>query len=717
MLPLLLAVPALVQTVPPDPGELPGPWERMLENHRAEQHPWPKWRVLARAAVNADAMRSEPLMRLLSSGELDLNPFPATDLTAFWVKNDWGQEVDWALISPDGRVAATGAGPPTGSALEESILKSGWKSRGERFIDFVKNDAGSGDAWGDAFLDAGHLMIFIDGLLRADAAKPLPWWVWEAPPPDPMLLVLKEKAEKEWIKALEGLRGHKGYERWPGLPGALSLAPGTPIQSQKDALRPMLDELIQELHRTPQSEALWAAWSQVARRLPMEVSEFTPSLFSVPEGDPWPPPAGLRAVLPVLKARGDLRILLAYCHNQLHAPLPAAITSDSEFRRERMQRIQDWGLPGLEALVRLKAETDGLVWIEDLRHMWGKDWETSNLHAYLRRIDKDWLPGSWDIALRADPLEDPPLPKTSAPSSTPSLALDAQSDRVLQKGWKTLRGSPALDAWGPGELHWDPISKDLLKRVREDFGLDAKPRWFLFHGRALNASGTSAPDPAFIQERLRSFGLPRLEVLALFLSKHPEQKEAHIERFQLLRNRLPQQRLEGDFRLDAEAALLPVTPDGTWSPSAEPWPTAAQRVLPKLEEKLRHWPSDLGAWKAWIAWSEIAARKPKAVTLAASLEPWPGLRFEAAQLIASQLRNRGDWKALQRFSQDHWDILVEQARPIHPAIQPLDPRLADELGVWLAFLEDALQAQGQAAAAKPLRAKYKELTLRKPPGP
>jgi hypothetical protein len=202
----------------------------------------------------------------------------------------------------------------------------------------------------------------------------------------------------------------------------------------------------------------------------------------------------------------------------------------------------------------------------------------------------------------------------------------------------------------------------------------------------------------------------------LFLSQYPEQIEAHLERFNLLRSRLPQPRLEDQFRLDAEAALLAISAEGTWSPSADGWANSAQRVLPKLEEKLRQWPSDLGAWKAWIAWSELTSRKPKAVALAATLEPWPKLRFEAAQLIASQLRNRGDWKDLQAFAQDQWDALVEKVRPIHPAIPPLDSRLADELDTWLAFLEDALLAQGQADAARPLRVKYLELTLRKHSG-
>lgn len=721
MLPLLLAVPAFVQTVPPDPRELPGPWERMLENHRAEQYPWPKWRVLARVPVNAVELRTEPILRLLSSGELDLNPYSEKELSAFWIQNEWGRDVDWALISPDGSVATTGAGVPTGSALEQPILKSEWKSRGERIADFVKakgGSDGSGEAWGDALLNAGRLMLFTDALLKADAEKPLPWWVWEAPPPDPLLLALKEKSEKEWINALQGLRRHKGYERWPGLPGALSVAPEAPTQPMKDALRPMFENLVQELHHTPQSGELWAAWSQVARRLPAEVSEFTPSLFAIPEGDPWPPPAGLRAVLPLLRARGDLRILLAYCRNQLQAPIPATIRSDAAWRQERLQRIQDWGLPGLESLMDLKAESDGLVWIEDLHRLWGKEWEKSNLHAFLRRIDRDWLPESWDKALRAEPLEDPPLPQNLTSFSVPYLAVDSQNDRALKKGWKALHDSPALDAWGPGDLRWNVISKDQLNRVREDFGLDAKPRWFLFQGRNLTASGTSAPDPAYIQERLRSLGVPRLEVLNLFLSQHPEQNEAHIERFHLLRNRLPQQRLEAGFRQDAEAALLPVTPEGGWSPSAEAWSFAAQRVLPKLEEKIRHWPSDLGAWKSWIAWSELSPRKPEAMgmALAATLEPWPQLRFEAAQLIAGQLRNRGEWKALQHFAQDHWDALVEQARPIHPAIPQLDSRLANELDIWLSFLEEAFGAQGQTAAAKPLRAKYEELALRKPRG-
>lgn len=709
-------VPAFIQTVPTDASALPGPWERMLEQHRAEQYPWPKWRLLARVPVAPTALRTEPILRLLSSGELAWNASSEPELAALWLQKEWGQDVDWALLSPDGYLTATGAGTPTGSALEGAIFKSGWKNRGARFADLPKAEQTPGEAWGDALIDAGRLMLFTEAQLKVDAEKPLPWWVWEAAPPDPMLLALKEKAEKEWIKALVGLRLHKGYERWPGLQDALSLAPETPTQNIKEALRPMLEDLLRELHRTPQSEGLWAVWSQVARRIPTEVSEFTPSLFAVPQGDPWPPPAGLRAVLPLLKARGDLRVLTSYCRDQLQAPMPPTIRSAAAWRLERLQRIQDWGLPGLEALVKLKSESDGLVWIEELRHLWGKDWITSNLHAFLRRMDRDWLPESWGKAIRAEALEDPPNHYNLGTFSVPYLALDSQNNRALEKGWKALHDSPLLDAWGPGDLRWLSIQKDELKRVRDGFALDARPRWFLFQGRNLNASGTSIPNPAYIQEQLRSLGTPRLEVLNLFLSQYPGQNEAHVERFQLLRNRLPQPHLEADFRLDAEMALLPIVPEGGWSPSGAAWSFAAQRVLPKLEEELRHWPSDLLAWKAWITWSELAPRKPLAGALAATLKPWPSFRFEAAQLIAGQLRNRGDWKGLQHFAQDHWDTVVDQARPIHPAISQLDARLTHELEVWLAFLEEAMQAQGQDAAVKPLRAKYKELCLQKPPG-
>ncbi len=319
--------------------------------------------------------------------------------------------------------------------------------------------------------------------------------------------------------------------------------------------------------------------------------------------------------------------------------------------------------------------------------------------------------------MRTAPLDDPPLPQSAAPHPVPSLALDAQNNRALEKGWKALRDSPALDAWGPGDLHWTTISKNELKRLRLDFGLDARPRWFLFQGQNLNASGTGVPDPAYIQRRLDGLGPPHLAVLDLFLLQHPEQMEAHTERFELLRNRMPQPRLEAEFRLDAEAALLPITPAGAWSPKTVDWSPAAQRVLPKLEEELRHWPSDLGAWRAWIAWSELSPRKPSAATFAAALEPWPKLRFEAAQLIAGQLRNRGDWKALRHFSQDQWDALLDQVRPIHPAIPQVDSRTGNELGTWLAFLQEALLAQGQAASANALQAKYEELILRKLQGP
>ncbi|MBL0313081.1 MAG: hypothetical protein IPP78_10295 [Holophagaceae bacterium] len=449
MLPLLLVVPAVVQTVPPVPSEQPGPWERMLENHRAEQYLWSKWRLLARVPATTETMRTEVMLRLVSSGELDLNSYSPKEVSAIWAQMEWRQDVDWALISPEGNEAATGTGIPTGPALEGPILKSGWKSRGVRFSDFVKDESGSGEAWGDALIDAGRLLAFTELLLKADADKPLPWWVWEAAPPDPVLLALKDKAEKEWIKALLGLRLHKGYGRWPGLADALSLGPEIPTRGMKDALRPMIEDLLQELHHTPQSEGLWGAWSQVARRIPTEVSEFTPSLFAVPEGDPWPPPAGLRAVLPLLRARGDLRMLLATCRNQLHMPVPTTVQSEADWRRERLQRIQDWGLPGLETLVKLKAESDGLVWIEELHRLWGKDWTTSNLHAFLRRVDRDWVPESWDKALRAEPLEDPPVPNNSAPSLVPYLALDAQNNRALEKGWKTLRDSRP---WMPGVL-------------------------------------------------------------------------------------------------------------------------------------------------------------------------------------------------------------------------------------------------------------------------
>ncbi len=712
---MLLLVPAFIQTAPPEPRELPGPWERLLEQHRASQQPWPRWRLLARVPVQPTDLRTGPLLRLIASGELELMPVSGKEAASLWAQREWGQDLDWALLSPVGTVTVTGRGAPVPAALEAPIEGGGWPSRAQRFQEFVKAKDGTGEAYGQALMDAARLLAFTDDLLKTEAGKPLPWWVWEAPPPDPVLLGLKAASGQELVRALDGLHRHQGYELWPDLAAALGLMPITPDTASRDALRPLLADLVAQLQRHPQSAALWAAWSQVARRLPNEVSEYTPSLFAVPQGDPWPPPAGLRAVLPLLEARGDHRVVLAYCRNQLLAPVPLGLHAETAWRRDRLQRIQDWGLPGLEALVRLKAESDGALWLGELRRLWGKDWPTSRLQTFLRRVDPDWLPDSWNQAILEEALEDPPLPEEAEPPPTPSLALDAGRDGLLERGWRALHESPALDAWGPADLRWTSFTVEGLRRIREDFGLDSRPRWFLLQGRNLIASGTTAPEPAYIQERLRGLRAPRLEVLNAFLARNPQQLEARADRFQLLRNRLPQPRLEQDLLADAEAALLPVAAEGNWAPSGKVWTAAAQRVLPRLEEHLRHWPSDLGAWRSWVAWSEVHPLKPKALNLAATVEAWPVLPPEAARLIATQLVNRGEWKALQTFAQAQWDGLVAQARPIHPTLPQLDERQLAELDFWLSALEDALSAQDQGPAIRALKLKFTELSLRKAP--
>ncbi len=677
------------------------------------------WRLISRIALDDSSLHSERLLRLSSSGELIIEIFPAKESESIWLEKEWGTDVDWVLLAPDGNITTTGVQAPKTEILSAAIESKGWKTRSDRCTEFLKEHPDSGEAWGESLRDAAWLLRSAEGRLKADADRPLPWWIWQAPPPDPLLVGLRDKARGEWIRALEGLRPQPDFWRWPSLAETLSLSPDAPPPSMQSPLRSVLADLQKELGRSPQSGRLWAAWSQVARRIPTEASEYTPTLFRVPQGEPWPPPAGQLAVLPMLKARGDLRSVVSWCRNQLLAPPSTAIFTETDWRNERLQRIRDWGLPGLEALVKLRAEGDGRVWLDDLHRLYGKDWEKSNLLAFLHRVDNDWLPTSWEQLIREEALPNPPLPPATENNHSLNLALDAKNEKALKLRWFNLISSPELESWDRSELRWDSLTPTTLKQVRENYGLDAKPRWFLFQGDRLLASGTSVPEPLELAQRLRAITPSRLEVLDVFLAQNPDQREARIERYELLRPRVNRfhPRLESRFLSDVESALLPVTPDGDWQPVGEAWEAAAKRVLARLEVHLRHWPSDIKAWETWITWSNIHPERPLAAALMAQVAAWGpnGLPDDVAYLGALQLKQRGEWKTLLAFTQPRWDAITAQAQAIHPSLSDLDESLTERLARWLTLLEEGHGALGQAASAKQLRQEYESLTKRKAP--
>ncbi len=226
--------------------------------------------------------------------------------------------------------------------------------------------------------------------------------------------------------------------------------------------------------------------------------------------------------------------------------------------------------------------------------------------------------------------------------------------------WEALRFSVPLVPWGPEELRWESAAETTVLQ-RERLGWSEEPRWALFQGETMLASELACPSAQALAERLAMGGLTQLQRLDERLSRDPGNLDVRRERFSLQLSRMPQPVLEWNLAEDARLAWIPLPfrQEKAWHPDPDLWANAALKVLPELEEAIRHWPSQPAFWKAWVSWAAFHPRHPSVLNMAQQVELWGsktrwivGLPREVHEAVAEALRSQADFEAMRQWFQE-----------------------------------------------------------------
>jgi hypothetical protein len=266
-----------------------------------------------------------------------------------------------------------------------------------------------------------------------------------------------------------------------------------------------------------------------------------------------------------------------------------------------------------------------------------------------------------------------------------------------------LRQAPELALWAPEELHWEVAARTEFEALCQRQGWEPGPRWTLWRGDDLLASGRTCPDAKALASILESAGPSMLQRLQQLLTANPEHLAARWERFRLLERRMPDKRLEATMAEDAAAAMAPLdfAPDAAWKPDPEIWAGAAQQVLPRIETILRSWPSHAHLWRAWVCWARFHPDRPSVLALVQGLPFWDprgdwrtGLPYEVQRAMAAEMRRQGSYAAMRQWFRSVWDGLDHRPlSQLHRGERPwvLERRREEETAVYRP-LRDALAA-------------------------
>jgi len=294
--------------------------------------------------------------------------------------------------------------------------------------------------------------------------------------------------------------------------------------------------------------------------------------------------------------------------------------------------------------------------------------------------------------------ERPPMPPVDPPLR---LVVAGMPKWILQ--WTALRTALELAPWSPTELHWEAADPGTFKRLRAMHGWGPEPRWALYRGEILRASGAFCPTAQALATALEAEGLTMYQRLTQVVEAQPDHAAAHRERFELALARMPDQRLEPAMADDAAQALVPLEfdPKAAWKPDPEVWGAAAMRALPSLEQLVRAWPNRTYLWRAWLSWARFHPTRPSVLALAQSTAFWSPrgdwrawLPYEVQRAIAEEMRRTGNFTAMRDWFRDIWDNLDH--RPLSQVYRGerswvLERRREEETSVYLP-LREALAA-------------------------
>jgi hypothetical protein len=307
--------------------------------------------------------------------------------------------------------------------------------------------------------------------------------------------------------------------------------------------------------------------------------------------------------------------------------------------------------------------------------------------------------------------------RPAMPAQQPALRLVASA---LPPAWNALRRAPELAPWSPAELSWEDADRASHEKRRARYGWPPGPRWALFRGDDLRATGPGCPDPRALANALEAEGPAMLQRLRRLLEANPEHQSARKERFQLLLQRMPNPHLEPTLARDAALtlAILEFDPRSPWKPDPNLWAEAAQKALPALERLIRTWPNRAHLWRAWVSWARFHPAQPSVLALAQSVPFWSprwnwraGLPYDVQREAAAEMRRQGDFNGMRDWFRSVWETLDHRPlRGLHAGERAwvLERRREEQTAVYQP-LREALEALGCTHELMELKRQFGEM--------
>ncbi len=682
---------------------LAGPWEDFVQSHRKVEASRNRWTLCLQPGllVPAEFLADPDYQKLAAGGDWGievLGTAPAQDLQAT-------QGAQWALLAPTGDVAGAGRGRPKGSALLDAVHASGALARFEAREAFLKDNPGQGEARSEALTFEMRLARARIASLDGQGKVRVPAWHPEpgaAPAEDRVSLAGADG--DAWAgdlyrgvgAALEELGKVPGwYREGHALAARLALFDLGQSTALRGVFQGLAAEVGEQALADPDDPGLTELWMETldgARHLPESLSGAIPPV----PGAVFPPAPLLPLLLEPYRRRhdpaGELRLLADLTPQAPPDPLTPKGWEDHCELEAALLAHKAAALAASGSADQARAALDAAAG-------WGGARTAAT--AFLRRGPQAadvWRRLGSQAAPRGS--HRPPMPPVPPP-----LRLTVFGRPAWLGAWKALRDASALALWSPGELRWETAAPEVHARLRARLGWAPGPRWALFQGDDLRATGDACPEPRALAGILAGQATPYLERLAQAIAQDPGHVAARRARFKALLARMPDRRLEPLLAEDAARAglELPFSPREPWKPGAELWGAAAEAALPGLETLLRSWPSDTRLWRTWISWARFHPGRPSILGLARGLPHWfPGgdwrtaLPYAVQRAVADELRAQGDFLQMREWFQACWDLLdhrpLRELRPWERAWY-LERRAQEDTSVFRP-LRDALGALG-----------------------
>lgn len=662
------------------------PWGAFVERRKGLDPRMARWTLCVRTGEmpTFDKTYDEIFVKLLQGGDLAIEVLGTAEAQDLWSQKSWDDRPHWALLSPGGELVSGAAGQVSGEALLDAIHAAGGLPRWEVREAFLREHPEQGEARLEAVGQAFRLMRA--RLLAWDRQGKIrvPAWHQEANapqrfpfsrvglPPTPEGEAQAEELFDETAKALVELFKVPGWQREASAVSAQLMFTDV---SQSASMRRLFQEIAtqaeQNFHQDPYSYDLANFWME-AREASGKAPELLGGNHTAVPGRSWPTPAILNRLGEPYRRRMDWGGALKYLGDLTPQSCPEPLTpwAWEEYSRllcaiyvQQSLALAGQGSWDLAATALENArQTGGGQGVREAMLMRGGQWagSPSDLAAWRNLLNQ---------ALTKDGAK-PPMPPAAPPMR---LVLMGNPKWILD--WSELHHAPELALWSPAELRWEAVAGEAQTRLRRQFHWGPGPRWVLLRGEDLLFTGETCPKAAALASLLDVQGPALLQRFQDVLMGQPDHLAAHAARFALLLPRMPDPRLEATLAEDAAAArvLLPFEPSApgasrvtstSWKPNAELWGEAAQRVLPKIEEELRCWPSRGALWNLWISWARFHPNQPSILTLAQSLPYWSpqgdwrtGLPYAVQRAVAAELRRQGSFDAMRAWFRVAWDAL------------------------------------------------------------